>query len=218
VPYLTFYLQIGENKRTDERTRTADLLQLRVIGQGLQGCAGGRKCRIFRGVSFLYLAACCTVLRTRWCQSGVKRSPVIRVKRCRKSMDDASPVLLQARCAGGDGEGLPATGQIHPRLLAPSALHWKSSSSLAWSRRDSEYRPPPCKVRALLSLVFAVVQNCLQNRVFVSGSFVSIRRPYMGSCTPGVSEAQRTPRLSPFYLFSSCSRGAPQVPNPRPAD
>jgi hypothetical protein len=189
-----------------------------VIIHLLQGFARTCKTRISKGVSFLRVAARCTVLRSRWCQSGVKRSPVIRVKRCRKSMDDASPVLLQARCAGGDGEGLPATGQIHPRLLAPSALHWKSSSSLAWSRRDSEYRPPPCKVRALLSLVFAVVQNCLQNRVFVSGGFVSIRRPYMGSCTPGVSEAQRTPRLSRFSLFSSCSRGAPQVPNPRPAD
>src|ERR687895_522414 len=204
--YTEYLAYLWAKQRADERTRTADLTSLRLIGQVLQGCAGGCKCRIFRGVSFLYLAACCTVLRSRWYQSGIKRSPVIRVKRCRKSMDDASPVLLQARCAGGDGEGLPATGQIHPRLLAPSALHWKRSSTLAWSRRDSEYRPPPCKVRALLSLVFAVVQNCLQNRVFVSGSFASIRRPYMGSCTPGVSEAQRTPRLSPFYLFSSCSR------------
>src|SRR5215216_7630181 len=26
---------------------------------------------------------------------------------------------------------------------------------------------------------------------------------YMGSCTPEVNEPQRTPRLSPFYLFSS---------------
>src|SRR5215218_3092717 len=44
---------------------------LRVIHQALQGCAGGCKCRIFRGVSFPYLAACCTVLRSRWYQSGI---------------------------------------------------------------------------------------------------------------------------------------------------
>jgi hypothetical protein len=44
---------------------------LRVITQALQGCAGGCKCRIFRGVSFPCLAACCTVLRSRWYQSGV---------------------------------------------------------------------------------------------------------------------------------------------------
>jgi hypothetical protein len=42
----------------------------------LQGCAGDCTCRIFRGVSFLYLAACCTVLRSRWYQCGV-RSPWI---------------------------------------------------------------------------------------------------------------------------------------------
>ncbi len=78
--------------------------------------------------------------------------------------------FLCTRCADRDKNRLPATGQIHPRLRPPSALHWKRSSSLAWSRRDSKYGPPPCKVRALLSLVFTVVQNCLQNRVFASGS------------------------------------------------
>jgi hypothetical protein len=44
---------------------------LRVITQALQGVAGGCKCRIFRGVSFLRLAECCTVLRSRWYQSGI---------------------------------------------------------------------------------------------------------------------------------------------------
>src|SRR5918997_7211568 len=46
---------------------------LRVIGHVLQGVAGDCKCRIFRGVSFPCLAACCTVLRSRWCQSGINR-------------------------------------------------------------------------------------------------------------------------------------------------
>jgi hypothetical protein len=45
----------------------------RVLGQALQGCAGDCKSRIFRGVFFPCLAACCTVLRSRWCQSGIKR-------------------------------------------------------------------------------------------------------------------------------------------------
>jgi hypothetical protein len=46
---------------------------LRVIGHVLQGYAGGCKCRLFRGVSFLRLAQCCTVLRSRWYQIGIKR-------------------------------------------------------------------------------------------------------------------------------------------------
>jgi hypothetical protein len=46
---------------------------LRVISQVSQGLAQACKCRIFRGVSFHCLAECCTVLRSRWCQSGVKR-------------------------------------------------------------------------------------------------------------------------------------------------
>src|SRR5215213_6159164 len=52
-----------KDKRADERTRTAYPCSLRVITQVLQECAGDCKCRIFRGVSFPCVAACCTVLR-----------------------------------------------------------------------------------------------------------------------------------------------------------
>jgi hypothetical protein len=44
---------------------------LRMITYALQGCAQGCKCCISRGVSFLRLAECCTVLRSRWYQSGI---------------------------------------------------------------------------------------------------------------------------------------------------
>src|SRR5215210_3865332 len=46
---------------------------LRVITQALQGFAGPCKFPLSKGVPFLCLAPCCTVLRSRWCQSGVKR-------------------------------------------------------------------------------------------------------------------------------------------------
>ena len=59
-------------KRADERTRTAYPCSLRVIIQALQRVAGVCKSRIFRGIFFPWLAPCCTVLRSRWCQSGVK--------------------------------------------------------------------------------------------------------------------------------------------------
>jgi hypothetical protein len=68
---LTLYLQLRQKESRRADLRTADLLQLRVIGQALQGCAEDCKCRIFRGVSFPCLAACCTVLRSRWYQSGI---------------------------------------------------------------------------------------------------------------------------------------------------
>jgi hypothetical protein len=60
-------------RRADERTRTADLVSLRVITQALQRFAQGCISPIFRGVSFPCLAACCTVLRSRWYQSGINR-------------------------------------------------------------------------------------------------------------------------------------------------
>src|SRR5215217_3305389 len=56
------------NERADERTRTADLVSLRVIGHALHGLAGVCKSLIDKPVPLLGLAQCCTVLRSRWYQ------------------------------------------------------------------------------------------------------------------------------------------------------
>ena len=53
---------------------------LRVISQVLQGFARACKSPISKRLSFLCLALCCTVLRSRWYQSGIKRSPLIKLK------------------------------------------------------------------------------------------------------------------------------------------
>jgi hypothetical protein len=60
-----------DKKRADERTRTADLISLRVISQALQGFAALCKPRVCKRFSLPSLAQCCTALRSRWCQSGV---------------------------------------------------------------------------------------------------------------------------------------------------
>jgi hypothetical protein len=60
-------------RRADERTRTAYPCSLRVITHALQGCAEACKCRISKRLSLLRFAPCCTVLRSRWYQSGVNR-------------------------------------------------------------------------------------------------------------------------------------------------
>jgi hypothetical protein len=64
-------LTYAEKTRADERTRTAYLISLRVIIPMVLGLAGVCKSRILRRLSLLRLAVCCTVLRSRWCQSGV---------------------------------------------------------------------------------------------------------------------------------------------------
>jgi hypothetical protein len=66
----------SSKRRAYERTRIADLISLRVIGQALQECAGACKSRISKPVSFLCFVLCCTVLRSRWYQNGIKRSLV----------------------------------------------------------------------------------------------------------------------------------------------
>src|SRR5215216_4296337 len=61
-------------ERADERTRTAYPCSLRVIIHALQGCAEACKCRISKRLFLLRVAACCTVLRSQWYQSGIRTS------------------------------------------------------------------------------------------------------------------------------------------------
>src|SRR5919112_3859991 len=64
---------LGKIKSRRADSNRLPLLQLRVITQALQGCARVCKYRISKPVSFLCLAQCCTVLRSRWYQIGIKR-------------------------------------------------------------------------------------------------------------------------------------------------
>jgi hypothetical protein len=60
--FLHFPCKIATKKGADERTRTADLLQLRVCGQWLLGVAEACKSRIGKGFSVLCIAHYCRAL------------------------------------------------------------------------------------------------------------------------------------------------------------
>ena len=60
---FSFLRVLQEKKRADERTRTADLTSLRVRGQWLLSVAETCKFRISKGLSILYFARDCRVLR-----------------------------------------------------------------------------------------------------------------------------------------------------------
>jgi hypothetical protein len=78
ISSLLAYLQAPEavhpahtmTVRATSQTRPGDLVSLRVIHQALQGLARGCKSRIPKRFPLLGVAACCTVLRSRCCQSG----------------------------------------------------------------------------------------------------------------------------------------------------
>ena len=70
-------LQFQQKLGADERTRTADLISLRVIIQALQRFARGCNSRISKPFSLLRFAECCTILRSRWYQIGIKRPPLM---------------------------------------------------------------------------------------------------------------------------------------------
>jgi hypothetical protein len=67
-----FSLQIG-TKREPTSGLEPLTCSLRVIGHALQEVAQPRRYRISKGFSLPRLAVCCTVLRSRWYQSGVKQ-------------------------------------------------------------------------------------------------------------------------------------------------
>jgi hypothetical protein len=69
---------------------------LRVISQALQACAVGCKTLIPRPVSFLCLALRCTVLRSRWCQSGCQERATSDVPPvCSPPLSGTSPNLAR---------------------------------------------------------------------------------------------------------------------------
>jgi hypothetical protein len=101
-------------RRADERTRTTYPCSLRVIHQALQGFARGWKSRISRGVSFPCLAACCTVLRSRWYQSGINKGMAASRSYSLVHASEVRPALHE-------GRHHPA----YPRpLLTLDALYW----------------------------------------------------------------------------------------------
>jgi hypothetical protein len=64
---------------------------LRVIHQALQGVAEACESRISRQLSLLWLAACCTVLRSRWYQSGIKTTQITPHRHLTASFSDVDP-------------------------------------------------------------------------------------------------------------------------------
>ena len=69
---LLVFTDFAGKWRADERTRTAYPCSLRVITQALQGVAEACKSRISKPFSIPRVAACCTVLRSRWYQIGIR--------------------------------------------------------------------------------------------------------------------------------------------------
>jgi hypothetical protein len=68
---LDVLVRVHRVQRADELTRTAYPCSLRAIHQALQRFARACKFRISKRFYRLRFAGCCTVLRSRWYQSGI---------------------------------------------------------------------------------------------------------------------------------------------------
>jgi hypothetical protein len=94
--FSDFYGICRENK---EPTSGLEPLtcSLRVIGHVLQGCAGACNTRIDKRRSLLLLAVSCTVLRSRWYQSGINIT-LVSTSHCRPPL-----VLVRHRASLVEG-------------------------------------------------------------------------------------------------------------------
>jgi hypothetical protein len=97
-----------------------------LITSDHSGVAGGCKCRIFRGVSFPCLAECCTVLRSRWYQSGINRGT--------PSMGSLPPPTTWTRRWANDGAHRRVqsfAGTVHGPIQVTAAVkHSRSRISI----------------------------------------------------------------------------------------
>jgi hypothetical protein len=127
-----FFLQNSLFWRADERTRTAYPCSLRVIHQALQGVAQMCKSRISKQLSLLRVALCCTVLRSRWCQSGVNFILIFAGHR-------RPPPASQIQSVEAGGPGLPSIRRFDEAPV-PSVV-------TVCARRSPRPRRPPRALR-----------------------------------------------------------------------
>jgi hypothetical protein len=74
-----FYLEVLVPVHREPKSGLEPLCcSLRVITQALEGCAQACKSPISKRLSLLGVAPRCTVLRSRWYQSGIKRPGAIK--------------------------------------------------------------------------------------------------------------------------------------------
>src|SRR5215213_2442802 len=69
--YACTYRSIYEENKGPTSGLEPPTCSLRVCGLGLLSVARACNSRIDKPVTFLWLPLCCTVMRSRWCQSGV---------------------------------------------------------------------------------------------------------------------------------------------------
>ena len=101
------FKRFWESLRAD--SNRLPLLQLRVCGRALQGFARGCNSRISKQLSLLRLAAHCTVLRSRWYQSDIRR---LWITQCRFfwTSDPQPEHSMPTPCAVKDRKRPAATG------------------------------------------------------------------------------------------------------------
>jgi hypothetical protein len=149
---------------------------LRVIIHALQGIAQGCRDRISKGFSFLCPALCCTVLRSRWCQSGVNQRQESRRRVCgvrsqgthfrplwrcvqlrlgKRFVTYCSPMPVERGVPGKTGE--PEPNQRAEKRWTPPRSRYRRECLRSPNRPHVSYRGSPTNSESYLSSISATV-------------------------------------------------------------
>src|SRR5919107_4399672 len=139
-----------------------NLISLRVIGQALEECAGGCKSRISKGVSVLCLAGCCTVLRSRWYQSGINFILIV-------AGHPRPPAASQIQSVEEGGPALPSIRRFDEAPLASVVTACSRSSSHPCRPPRALRLPRPSRCPLLLEPSCAFLRLGGGSRVFNVG-------------------------------------------------
>jgi hypothetical protein len=115
---LDVVLRYQQELGVEERTRTADLISLRVKNHSLQGCAQACKSPISKPLSRLWFALRCTVLCSRWYQIGI-RNPCITSCRSDRNAKIPSPSYLRQPIV--TTKKTTTTGKLARNTYSPAA-------------------------------------------------------------------------------------------------
>ena len=166
--YVDRFLQANPKKMREPTSGLEPLTcSLRVIHHVLQGLAWGCKSRIFRALCLPCLAAWCTVLRSRWYQSGIKRGTAAsrscsRVAHTRRTSNASQ---------GTPAYNLPRTATLTRRrpwaVSLLSTLGGAMASSVALHSNNTPSSRYPCSVRHPSCYRRCRVARCGHNRRIV---------------------------------------------------
>jgi hypothetical protein len=193
-----------ESRRAD--SNRLPLLQLRVIIQALQGVARDCKCRISKPIPLLYLAECCTVLRSRWYQNGIRTSDSysLRARPMVRTRDLPRATIHRPLFPGG---AVGCNIGLSRPISLPAVAHRSCVLRAGWCSSGVIHQPLCIDDTGSIRLSFLTQRSMFSPKYSRRGQRVSAACLYLQGVGDGLIQGHHpalAPRLLPSFLSHAC--------------